>query len=312
MSVAIGLLGYAALLAFAVPGRLRRAHWAVRAPRLAMAVWRALSISALISVVLAGLALATGWLLGEQAATFGYTFAPSLRPAYGGGWAPGLAAAGAVISSAVTLRVAWCLASERVGARRRHRRHLAGLALLARPEPALGAVLVDAHTPATYCLPGRRGGIVVTSTAVQLLDSDQLGAVLEHERAHLRGRHHQRLVTARGLVRAFPWVPLFGHAHDALAVLVEMAADDVAAGQHTRGTLAQALIRFGLAGAPSPALAAGGDTAIQRIERMLAPPRPLRLPARTAGRLAAVGMVGVPAATACVPLAVLACLTAGL
>src|SRR5205823_13558079 len=68
MTVAAVLIGYATLLGFAVPGPLRRARWTRRSPRLAIAVWRAASASAVASAGLAGLALATGWLLARQPA----------------------------------------------------------------------------------------------------------------------------------------------------------------------------------------------------------------------------------------------------
>jgi hypothetical protein len=89
-----------------------------------------------------------------------------------------------------------------------------------------------------------------------------------------------------------------------------MAADDTAARRNGPGPLAEALVRFGLAGAPAPALAAGGRTVVHRLERMLSPPRPLPLPTRTAARLLTAGMLAAPAAAGCLPVAILACLAA--
>jgi Peptidase family M48 len=315
MTVAVVLLGYAALLGFAVPGPLRRARWARRAPRLAIAVWRAASVSALVSAGLAGLALATGWLLARQPAPFGHPVGPAARTAYTGAPAPALAALGAALTTVLAGRVACCLARQWLRTRREHRRHLTGLALLGRAAPGLAAVVVPGATPAVYCLPGRgrsgRGGRVVVSTAaVDLLDAAQLAAVLEHERAHLRARHHRRRATAIALARALPRVPLLAHAPDALTELTEMAADDAAAARHGRRPLAQALVRFGLAGAAPPALAAGGQGAVRRVERLLRPPAPLRLPARTLARLATTGLLAAPIPAACLPLAILTCIAA--
>ena len=57
MIVAVALLGYAALLLTAGAAALARARWADRAPRLAVAAWLALTGSAVVSVVLGGVAL---------------------------------------------------------------------------------------------------------------------------------------------------------------------------------------------------------------------------------------------------------------
>ena len=57
MIVAVTLLGYAVVLLSAGAGALARARWADRAPRLAVATWLALTGSAVVSVVLGGVAL---------------------------------------------------------------------------------------------------------------------------------------------------------------------------------------------------------------------------------------------------------------
>src|SRR5581483_3535026 len=100
----------------------------------------------------------------------------------------------------------------------------------------------------------------------------QLQAVLAHERAHLRCRHHLMLAAAAALARAFPRVPLFAQAGPELGVLAEMAAD-AAARRHGPDHLAKALVILARAGTRPAALAAGGPAAIARIQRLLAPPR---------------------------------------
>ncbi len=77
-----------------------------------------------------------------------------------------------------------------------------------RPEPSLGAAILDSDRPAAFCLPGRRRSVVVTTAALAALSGDELAAVLAHERAHLRGRHHLAAGAARTLDRAFHGVPL--------------------------------------------------------------------------------------------------------
>ena len=122
-----------------------------------------------------------------------------------------------------------------------------------------------------YCLPGRRR-IVLTTGALTCLDSDQLDAVMAHERAHLSGRHHLILALAAALQRAFPAVGFFAIAARQIAYLVEIAADD--ARRAPRLTVASALLAVAAAGVPAGALGAGGSAAAQRIQRLINPPSP--------------------------------------
>ena len=158
-----------------------------------------------------------------------------------------------------------------------------------------------------YCLPIGRHRIVVSTAALAALGPGQLQAVLAHERAHLRSRHHVALATASALGCAFPRVPLFAQAGEQLAVLAEMAADDAAARRHDPGELAEALVVLARAGARARALTAGGPAAMARIQRLLAPPpRPGR-PARIARLAAGAAALMLPAAIACLPLIAVAC-----
>ena len=59
-----------------------------------------------------------------------------------------------------------------------------------RVEGGNAAFGLDATRPAVYCVPGRPPTIVLTTGALAVLDTEQLTAVLAHERAHLAGRHH--------------------------------------------------------------------------------------------------------------------------
>lgn len=87
----------------------------------------------------------------------------------------------------------------------RRRRHLASLAVVARPG-ADDTVVLDHPVAAAYCLPS--GEVVVTTGAIESLTSRELRAALAHERAHLRHRHHLLLTGASACARALPFVPL--------------------------------------------------------------------------------------------------------
>ena len=110
---------------------------------------------------------------------------------------------------------------------RARRRQRALLALLARGDPkAPGALVVDYPAATAYCLPGLRSRIVVSVGALDLLRPAELAAVLAHERAHLRERHDLVVLPFTALRRAFGWSRICADAHQSVALLIEMLADD--------------------------------------------------------------------------------------
>jgi Zn-dependent protease with chaperone function len=294
--VAIALLGYAALLLSAGASALARARWADRAPRLAVAAWLALTGSAVASVALGGLALVvpTVRVSGDLSVLLA-ACAMALRARYAHPGGAALAGAGAVLGLAVIARVTWCAVGTlaRAGlARRRHRR---GLALAGRHDVRLGAVLVDHHQAAAWCLPGGGRQVVLTTAAVEALDDIQLAAVLAHERAHQRGRHHLLVSLAGSLAAAFPRVRAFRQGHEQVARLVELLADDAAVMVSPRLKVAEALLALA---APAPAaaaaLGAGGSATAARIRRLAAAPAPLSRPRAGAGMLAVAALAAFP------------------
>ncbi|MGI5158769.1 M48 family metalloprotease [Microbispora sp. CA-102843] len=54
------------------------------------------------------------------------------------------------------------------------------------------------------CVPGRRARIVLSRGTLDLLERQELLAVLGHERAHARGRHDLILLPFIALADAFP------------------------------------------------------------------------------------------------------------
>jgi Zn-dependent protease with chaperone function len=311
MIAALALLGYAVLLATAGAGVLRRAGWPRRAPRLAILAWQALSVSTIGSVLLAGVLIELAATSDDAARRCGapapWPCSPATTPA---GLA--LAVAAALVVVTVTARVIWSLSRTYAAALGRRNHQLDALAVLGRPDDRLGVTLIEHAAPSAYCLPGRRGRIVVTTAALTALDEDHLGAVLAHERAHLRQRHHLIRTTAEALAGAFPRVPAFTMAREQIGRLSELAADDAAARRSGRLTVAAALLALAeaTAAAPAtpaaaPALTAGGPTAATRAHRLIAGARPLGRTRVLLGLAAAALVVSAPAvaAAASVPAA---------
>jgi Zn-dependent protease with chaperone function len=290
------LAAYAVAAGSGAPAGLLRG-WPSRAPRLAIALWLMLAVSWLAAVTLAALALAAPFSLAWMASG-------SQAPRATG--APA-ALAGLLPAAAVAGWACWHLARGLAAARRRHRAHATFLAATGRFDPALGAIVTAGDTAAAYCLPCGRHRVVISSGALSRLTPGQQRAVLAHERAHVRGRHHLILAVSAALARAFPVVPLLTRAAGELAVLAEMAADDAAARRHERSDLAAALVALAGAVSLGTGLTAGGTAAIARIQRLLVPsPRPVL--AVRIGRLAlALTAMAIPAGIAVLPLAVVAC-----
>ncbi len=192
----------------------------------------------------------------------------------------------------------WVLVAVSVAAVQARRRQRALLTLLAHGDPKVpGALVVDYPSAAAYCLPGLRSKIVVSAGTLELLGRGELAAVLAHERAHLRERHDLVLLPFTALRRAFPRSATCTDAHRAVALLVEMLADDRALRVRPTRELVSALVRFGTAGAcpaPAGALAAGEGEVAARVTRLLQPVRPLPTAVILAICLASAVLVAAP------------------
>ncbi|MEU6416087.1 M56 family metallopeptidase [Streptomyces spiralis] len=133
--------------------------------------------------------------------------------------------------------------------------------------------VLDDDVPLAFALPGAPGRIVVSRGMLTCLGSGERAALLAHERAHLRGRHHLFL----GLWQLTAAVnPLLRPLADTGAFVLERWADEEAAAHvGDRAIVARAVARAALAsaGASRPALlAATGGEVPQRVRALLAPP----------------------------------------
>ncbi|KAB2346936.1 M56 family metallopeptidase [Actinomadura rudentiformis] len=195
---------------------------------------------------------------------------------------------------------------------RRRREHRSMLHLVAREDRRNADVLLLDHPlPVAYCLPSRWRPIVVSTGAQTRLTGLQLQAVLAHERAHLRQRHHALLLFLDLAHTLLPWLPTVRLAKATLPVLLEMSADDAAARRWGRHTLAGALRQVastpGLAGALAAA-GTGEGLLSRRLTRLEAPtsavtPHRAR---RAAAWIVAAGTAAIPVITAAATLTSLA------
>jgi bla regulator protein blaR1 len=293
---------------------LPRASWPRRCPAAAILLWQALGLASGLAAVgtLIGLALpasqgglvlsmlrAAGLLrdgeLFDLARVFGLSQADGAPLVLVAARLACLAAGLVLLAS-----LCWVLLAASIAALQARRRQRALLTLLAHGDPKVpGALVVDYPSAAAYCLPGlrSRSRIVVSVGALELLGRGELAAVLAHERAHLRERHDLVLLPFTALRRAFPKSATCTGAQRAVALLVEMLADDRALRGGPARELASALVRFGTAGtcpAPAGALAVAEGEVAARVTRLLQPSRPLPAVAVMAVCLAAALLVAAP------------------
>ena len=302
MTIAVVLVAYAVCVGTLGARMLGRAKWTARAPLLAMVTYLAAGWSVVAALGLAGLTLAvhTTALGGGLSHLIGACVL-RLRATYatpGGAMVAGL---GLTLAGAVVARTALSAMTHLRAAGRQALQHAQTARLVGRPEPALGATLIDHPQPATYCVAGRDPTVVLTTGAVQALDADQLAAVLAHERAHLTGRHHRLIAMARIGRQVLPFVPLMRDADAQVARLAEMHADDAATRTCEPAPLATALVILAAGASPAPALAAAATDAVQRIQRMLGPAEPLGRTRRRLLRTTAAALALAPVLLALAP-----------
>ncbi|MEH1014131.1 M56 family metallopeptidase [Micromonospora sp. CPCC 206060] len=259
---------------------LSRSTWTWRSPRVAIVCWQAVGLALGLSAI--GLPMALGMAVydrptGSALLALGRDLGRDTLPAGLGVVQLGLVGVGVGIG-AVLLTTTFRSILGTVRAQRRHRDLLA---LVARDDPAApGALVLDHPSAAAYCLPGVRPRVVVSAGTLDLLSRAELAAVLSHERAHADERHDLVLLPFTALRRALPWFGWVQAAHQRVALLVEMRADDKARKLHAEAPLADALRRFAAAGhriTPAGALGLGDTDLDVRVQRLVVPGRPPRL-----------------------------------
>jgi Zn-dependent protease with chaperone function len=298
----------AVLLAFAIgvgtlgSALLARARWTARAPLLAIVTYLAAEWSVVAALGLAGLTLAIhATALGGGLSHLIGACVLRLRETYGTPGGATVAALGLTLAGAVAARTVVTAMTHLRSAGQQALLHAQTARLVGRPEPSLGAVLVEHSDPVAYCVAGRHPTVILSTGAVQALEPAQLSAVLAHERAHLTGRHHRLLALARIGRLVLPFLPLMRAADTQVARLVEMHADDAAARAADPRSLATALVVLATGSSPAPALAASANDSVQRIHRLLLPAEPLGRARRRLLRATAASLALTPVLLALAP-----------
>lgn len=181
---------------------------------------------------------------------------------------PVLNVAAVVVLLLAGLGVAVALVAVRLGLREAgsQRRVLALLAPSGGVPGHPDVVVVYEPKPIAFCAGHLRPRVCVTTGALAVLDSDQLDAVLAHERHHRAARDPLRLAAVRVLCGALFFLPVLRVITESYAASIELDADRaaLAACRGSRAPLAAALL----------ALSASGDPAMmgvapERVDQLL-------------------------------------------
>lgn len=311
--IAVLVLAFAAVAAVAGPRLLDAAAWPARRPAWGIWAWQTLSLSVAFSLVLAGaiVAIPETPLRGPVAALL-RACSDALAEHYATPGGKPVAFAAAALSLLVVARLTAVAVRDMRAASTRRAAQRDVLTLVGRPQ-AEGFTVVDHAAPLVYCLPGSTGAtgsipggpgtVVVTSAARAALTERQLELVLAHERQHLRARHHLALTLSAALARAFAGCGVFGLAHERIAALAEMQADDAVVPHADRRDLARALLCLNPA-SPATGVAVASSTnarAVQRVHRLTEPAARPRRGATLATAACGIAVLVTPAGLALVP-----------
>ncbi len=156
------------------------------------------------------------------------------------------------------------------------RRVVAGLSGL-RPAPVGpdGSMLFADARPQAFCAGLLRPRIYLSDATLELLEADELTAVVAHEAHHARSRDPLRIFFARLLSDALFFLPVLRRLSERYAALAELAADAAAVrGSHNDSRpLASALLAFD--GATNSAVV---GIAPERVDHLLGQPARWELP----------------------------------
>lgn len=273
----LGILAVA--LAWPVPLLLARARWTAGAPVLAVALWQSIALAGGISMI--------GSLLLAGLEPFGHDLWSRLDAAAAslthGPLPSGVSLLHALSLCAAILLTAHLLlnlALTSARSRRQRHQHRELIDLLSSPVPDAPSMrVIDHPAPAAYCLPGARNITVLSEGMIQLLTPEQLEGVVAHERAHLRQKHHLLLDAFSSWRRALPWFPIATRAQEAVALLLEMLADDTARRSVGDPVLGDAIRIVDETGTAGTALGAPKDRRTPAQRRMALAAREERLSA---------------------------------
>lgn len=256
-------------LVMGLPPVIRGRAWAQRRPRLSLGLWTGWGIGAaavLVVLPLSVLAAVSFSTVPGPVRDLSRWLLPSVQVA----GAPAVAAFVALVllGSWVGLRVLHTAVSRRRAATE----HLQIVDLVGRWDPHSKVVVLDSDSLAAYCVSDLwRSTVVVTRGALARVAPTELTAVLEHERAHARGRHAAVVTAFVAWQQVVPFSRAARSAVEAVQLATEMLADDAAVRAVGGPATLRALHHLDRGhSADGPTVWAPGPVTLARVRRLLA------------------------------------------
>lgn len=233
------LVAYTLVTIFLAPLLLGRGHWRIARPRLCLGLWFTVFLSGLVAAVTAiGLAIAYGIEAQLAAGEQGW-----LVPTGGTvlAWIS-LGLTGGLLSVVGTKVGAMIIAERQL--RADFDRLISAAGYRQETIAGLSVHYINSPRPLACGLRGRTAEIVVSSGLTDRLSPAEVRAVIEHERAHLRGRHDLATRLAALSCACLPTLIASRELHRATLLLTELIADDAAARHCGAGVTAAALAKL--------------------------------------------------------------------
>ena len=270
LAVAASLLGYALVLGILTDRLLPALQWTSRRPQQALHLWHAVAVA--VVTALSGAALLLAHDVLEHALLL---LLPAekgdLHRAYAGAaTVPRALNLVALLPAALLAALSTVYGAYAIRGRRTRQavRRVIQTTTCARVREAY---LLPSPLPQAFCVPGRQPLVIVTTPMLDLLNSREIDAVLDHEREHLDRRHALQISCAEAVTVILGRVGLLRHYAPQIRRLTELAADDAATRRHGHLRVASALLTMSTAHhADQPHLPAlTGTATTERIRRLL-------------------------------------------
>ncbi len=263
--------------------RLAAARWPLRHPRLGRQAWLALAATCYLAVP-AGLLLLAHDVLEHALMWALHADEAELHVQYAGATSHGVVWNGAalLLAGLTVLTVAAILLEVATVARQRRELRAVAATDIRHVEWPATLRVVDGAAPAAWCCPdrrrghgGARGAVYVTDPTLTALSRPGLSALIAHEVAHLRRRHHRSVLAADVAGRLASPCGLLRNLRTQVRLLVELEADDIAIARHGRPALMEALLAAGRPGGServAGVLGAAGAPVGPRVRRLVSDP----------------------------------------
>ncbi|AWK76841.1 hypothetical protein CBI38_36195 (plasmid) [Rhodococcus oxybenzonivorans] len=193
-----------------------------------------------------------------------------------------------------------------------HETHIALVRILDGTAATASTLWLPFDKPLAYSVAGRPPLVVVSTGLRSHLDPAAVAAVLAHEHAHIRGRHHLLVGFAESMAFALPWLPIMRTSPALVRLLVEIEADASAASSHGRDSVCRALRNLQSHSVPAQALGMACDGTELRLDRLSCHPyrhgAPVRLVRALLASGTAIALPAVPVAGLLGAMAWISCL----